>query len=54
MKFIKRFLGVKAGDVYPTMFEAGDECPPELLEAAKAEKVVAAKVAPRSDRDEQA
>ena len=35
MKFSKAFTGVKAGDVYPTEFKAGDECPPELLDAAK-------------------
>lgn len=35
MKFSKAFTGVKSGDVYPTEFKAGDECPAELLEAAK-------------------
>ncbi len=41
MKFTKPFAGVKAGEIYPTQFNAGDECPPELLEAAKAEGAVA-------------
>ncbi|WP_167670706.1 hypothetical protein [Allopusillimonas ginsengisoli] len=35
MKFVKPFYGCKAGDVYPTKFAAGDECPPELERAAK-------------------
>ncbi len=29
-KLIKAFLGVLNGEIYPTQFEAGDECPPEL------------------------
>ncbi len=41
MKFIKPFSGAKAGDIYPTQFEVGDECPPELLDAAKAVGAVA-------------
>ena len=35
MKFIKPFKGCKQGDLYPTQFVEGDECPPELLDAAK-------------------
>jgi hypothetical protein len=34
MKFSKPFLGCKAGDVYPTQFLEGAECPSELLDAA--------------------
>lgn len=34
MKFIKPFKGVKSGDIYPTDFAKGDECPPELEGAA--------------------
>jgi hypothetical protein len=34
MKFTKPFMGVPNGRVYPEMFEAGEECPPELVEAA--------------------
>lgn len=34
MKFTKPFLAVKSGDVYPTAFEVGDDCPPELMESA--------------------
>lgn len=32
--FSKPFCGCKAGDIYPTDFKIGDECPDELLEAA--------------------
>lgn len=35
MKFIKSFYGCKNGEIYPTKFSAGDECPDELLKAAK-------------------
>lgn len=34
-KLTKPLLGVKAGDIYPTEFAAGDECPPELQAAAE-------------------
>lgn len=34
MIFTKPFKGVKAGDIYHTGFVPGDECPPELLDAA--------------------
>jgi len=35
MKFIKEFSGVKAREIYPTAFAVGDECPPELEDAAR-------------------
>lgn len=35
MQFNQTFLGCKAGDIYPTEFQLGEECPPELLEAAQ-------------------
>ena len=35
MIFSEQFLGVRDGEIYPTTFEPGDECPPELLDAAK-------------------
>ncbi|WP_179284205.1 hypothetical protein [Bordetella genomosp. 10] len=35
-KFTKAFRGVKKGEIYPTQFKAGDDCPPELESAAKA------------------
>ncbi len=36
MKFIAPFSGVKAGEIYPTHFQPGDHCPPELEAAALA------------------
>ena len=35
MKFAKSFYGCKAGDIYPTQFQVGDECPEELVDIAK-------------------
>lgn len=35
MIFSKEFRGVRAGEIYPTTFEPGDECPPELVDAAQ-------------------
>jgi len=34
MKFIKPFYGCKAGEIYPTEFAVGDDCPAELQSAA--------------------
>ncbi len=34
MKFSKPFQGVRDGEIYPEKFDVGDECPPELLDAA--------------------
>ena len=34
VKFAKEFRGVKAGDIYPTVFAKDEECPPELEQAA--------------------
>jgi len=34
-RFSKPFRGVKAGEIYPTQFEVGDECPPELVAGAQ-------------------
>lgn len=36
IKLVKDFLGVRTGNIYPTQFRAGDDCPPELLDAANA------------------
>jgi hypothetical protein len=36
MKFTKPFYGVRAGEVYPTQFKAGEECPVELESSAVA------------------
>lgn len=35
MKLTKPFLGVPKGEIYPRQYQAGDECPPELLAAAR-------------------
>lgn len=35
MKVIKEFDGVPDGEIYPVTYKVGDECPPELLDAAK-------------------
>jgi hypothetical protein len=35
MKVAKSFFGCPDGYVYPIMIEAGEECPPELVEAAR-------------------
>lgn len=40
MKFSKEFRGVRAGEIYPTTFKPGDECPSELLDAAISEGAV--------------
>lgn len=35
MKFKAPFLGVPNGEIYPVEYKAGDQCPPELQEAAE-------------------
>ena len=35
MKVIKEFQGVRADDVYPSTIAKGEECPKELIDAAK-------------------
>lgn len=35
MKFAKHFYACKPGDVYPTRYLPGDECPKELESKAK-------------------
>lgn len=34
MKFIKSFTGATGGKPYPMNFNAGDECPDDLIDAA--------------------
>lgn len=51
MKFSKPFRGVKNGEIYPTQFQAGDECPQELLDAAKSVGAVEVKPASRKVKD---
>ena len=52
MKFTAPLKGVKAGEVYPTEFQPGDDCPPDLADAARAAgavgEVKAAKKAPET------
>lgn len=40
MIFSKEFRGVRDGEIYPETFQPGDECPPELLDAAKSLEVL--------------
>lgn len=35
LKFAKPFQGVEEGEIYPTQFNPGDVCPPELEAAAQ-------------------
>lgn len=35
MKFTKSFIGATGGSPYPRTFYVGDECPEDLLDAAK-------------------
>lgn len=35
MKLIKEIYGVPNGEVYPRTFPAGEDCPSELVEAAR-------------------
>lgn len=42
MIFSKEFRGVRDGEIYPETFQPGDECPPELLDAAKSLEVLEA------------
>lgn len=34
MKFVKPFVGATGGSPFPTTFNIGDECPPDLIAAA--------------------
>jgi len=35
-KFAKEWRAVKAQEIYPTEFAPGDDCPPDLEDAARA------------------
>lgn len=52
MKFIQPFKGCKQGDLYPTQFAVGDECPPELEFAAIDAGAVAAEKPTRKTKAE--
>jgi len=36
VRFLKSFSGVVVGEIYPTQFKLGDDCPAELEDAALA------------------
>lgn len=42
MIFSKVFQGVRDGEIYPETFQPGDECPPELVDAALSLEVLEA------------
>ena len=50
MKLTKPFYGVQDGDIYPKWYQPGEECPPELLKAAKAADAVEAEKPTRKAR----
>lgn len=50
-KFRKPFAGVLAGEIYPRDYAKGDECPPELLDAAMSVGAVRAPKPPTPDPD---
>lgn len=51
-KFRKAFAGVPAGEIYPVEYVKGDDCPPELLDAAiDVGAVKAPKTVPTPDTD---
>lgn len=52
MQFSKEFKGVRAGEIYPTTFKPGDECPPELQDAAVSEGAVE-QAAPKTTKAKQ-
>ncbi len=51
-KFTKPFRGVKDGDIYPTRFSPGDDCPPELEAAALSLDALAADPKPKKAKGE--
>lgn len=50
MIFSKEFRGVRDGEIYPTTFQPGDECPPELVDAAQSLEVIEAPEADESKK----
>lgn len=54
MKLLKKFSGVKTGEVYPTQFDVDDECPEELQDAAAAEGCFDEKALKKSAQGKQA
>lgn len=50
MIFSKEFFGVRDGEIYPTTFQPGDECPPELVDAAQSLEVLEAPESKKKDK----
>lgn len=50
MIFSKEFRGVLDGEIYPTTFQPGDECPPELVDAALSLEVLEVPAATESKK----
>lgn len=50
MKLVKQFWGVPDGEIYPRLFDIGEECPVELRDAAIAEGALAEEKAERAVR----
>lgn len=50
MIFSKEFRGVRDGEIYPETFEPGDECPPELVEAALSLEVLEVPESKKKDK----
>lgn len=43
MNFVKPFVGATGGSPFPTTFNIGDECPPDLIAAALEKNAVVGK-----------
>lgn len=50
MIFSKEFRGVRDGEIYPETFQPGDECPPELVDAALSLEVLEAPESKKKDK----
>lgn len=54
MKLTKPLYGVPLGEVYPRWFAAGDDCPENLIEAAKSIEAVEVKALSGSPENKRA
>lgn len=50
MIFSKEFRGVRDGEIYPETFQPGDECPPELVDAALSLEVLEVPESKKKDK----
>ncbi|MDN2700170.1 hypothetical protein O0882_28055 [Janthinobacterium sp. SUN073] len=50
MIFSKEFRGVRDGEIYPTTFQPGDECPSELIDAAQSLEVLEVPESKKKDK----